>query len=281
MEVRIFLSPLTDKIMDDLKLKISPARRHFKQRIGQVNHFLITVLIGLDGVKSKKCTLPEEFSTSWNPRNVERSAERSVRFILDASLSWVVDNLDSYFIEASRKPSIIENEDLRNSYNGAGRSVYNKFEVFYKEIRERDVEIDKYAALVALAIQWRNNTVHYGANNVLEGKYRTLLVQFKAFYFEEFRHLNADDMLKSFDSGGRNPTFKEVTSMINAIHKYVECVDNYLLKSLDLERFKSDLLEMHYSKCMQAKRKMNGLSDERKHNYLKTMLRQYGFEVEE
>ena len=94
--VRISLSPQQER-MESLKLRLSPARRHFKQRIGQVNHFLITTLIGLDGVKSKEFTLPEEFRTSWNPRSVERSAERSIRFILDASLSWVVDNLDSYF----------------------------------------------------------------------------------------------------------------------------------------------------------------------------------------
>ena len=156
--------------MEGLKLRLSPARRHFKQRIGQVNHFLITALIGLDGVKSKKFTLPEEFSTSWNPRSVERSAERSIRFILDASLSWVVDNLDSYFIEASRKPSIIEDENLRNDYDGTGRYVNNRFKLFFNETRKNNSEVDKYAALVALAIQWRNNTVHFGANNELDGE---------------------------------------------------------------------------------------------------------------
>lgn len=267
--------------MEGLKLTISPARRHFKQRIGQVNHFLITALIGLDGVKSKVVTLPEQFRTSWNPKSVERSVERSVRFILDASLSWVVDNLDSYFIELLRKPSLIENEDLRNNCNGAGRSVNNKFEVFFQETREYDTEVCKYAALVALAIQWRNNKVHYGANNALDAEYRALLDQYKSFYIDDFRHLDVDQMLKSFDSRNGSPSFKEVTSMINAIHKYVECVDNHLLKSLNFERYKSDILEEHYAKCMLAKRKLNNLADERKEAYLKTMFRQYGFEVEE
>jgi hypothetical protein len=88
-------------------------------------------------------------------------------------------------------------------------------------------------------------------------------------------------MLKSFDSEDGHPSFKEVTSMINAIHKYVECIDVYLLASLDLERFKQDLLDKHYTKCKQARKKLNNLSNERKETYLKTLYRQYGFEVEE
>ena len=98
---------------------------------------------------------------------------------------------------------------------------------------------------------------------------------------DEFRHLDVDEMLKSFDSNDGHPSFKEVTSMINAIHKYVECVDKHLLKSLNIERFKKDLLDKHYSKSKQAKRKMNSLSKDRKETYLKTLYRQYGFEVEE
>lgn len=281
MGVRISLSPQSRRIMEDFSLRISPARRHFKQRIGQVNHFLITTLIGLDGVKSIKFTLPEEFSTSWNPRSVERSVERSVRFVLDASLSWVVDNLDSYFIEANRKPSIIEDDNIRNNYDGTGRYVNKRFELFYQIAQKSNIEICKYGPLVALAIQWRNNTVHYGAKNQLNEEYRSLLIQHRDFYMDEFRHLDIVEMLKTFDSEDGHPSFKEVTSMIKAIHKYVECVDNYLLKGLNIERFKQDMLEMHFTKCVQARRKINNLSHERKNAYLKTLFRQYGFEVEE
>lgn len=266
--------------MDGYKLRISPARRHFKQRIGQANHLLITTLIGLDGVKNNKFTLPEEFKTSWNPRSVVRSAERSVRFVLDASLGWMVDNLDSYFIEANRKPSIIENESIRNGYDGTGRSVNNRFELFFQEARKTNNEIDKYAALVALAIQWRNNTVHFGANNELDKEYKSILMQNKDFYLKKFRHLDVGKMLKSFELKNNNPSFKEVTSMINATHMFVELLDAFLLDSLDIERFKDDLLDKHCSSHKLARRKINSLSANRKEAYFKTMFRQYGFEVE-
>ena len=266
--------------MEEFKLKISPARRHFKQRIGQANHLLITTLIGLDGVKSKEFTLPDEFRTSWNPRDVVRSADRSIRFILDASLGWVVDNLDSYFIEANRKPSIIESEKIRNEYDSIGRSVNGRFELFYHEARKTCDEIDRYAALVALAIQWRNNIVHFGAKNELEKEYKLILTQYKAFYMDEFRHLDVTEMLKSFELKDENPSFKEATSMINAIHKFVELLDAFLLDSLDIERFKDDILDKHCSNHKLARMKINNLSEKRKEIYLKTMFRQYGFEVE-
>lgn len=267
--------------MDNVIIKISPARRHFKKRIGQVNHFLITTLVGLDIVKKGGCSLPEEFKTSWNPQNVERSADRSVRFILDASLSWVVDNLDSYFVEAARKPSIIEDEDLLNDYNGTGRSVNKRFELFYNKAKEENKNIDKYAALVEVAIQWRNNTVHFGADNILKPEYKSILQQNKEFYHTEFRHLDIDEMLASFDAKDGHPTFKEVASMINAIHSFVECVDVFLLDRLNVERFKHDFIEKQCLVSKYARQKINNLTDKRKEKYCKTLFRQYGFDLDE
>ena len=156
----------------------------------------------------------------------------------------------------------------------------NKFELFYHEARNTCNEIDKYAALVALAIQWRNTIVHFGADNELDKEYKLILTQNKVFYMDEFRHLDVSEMLKSFESKDKNPSFKEVTSMINAIHKFVELLDAFFLDSLDIERFKEDVLDKHCSNHKLARRKINSLSEKRKEIYLKTMFRQYGFEVE-
>ncbi len=263
------------------KLVISPARRHFKKRIGQVNHFLITTLIGLDGVKNRDYKLPKEFSTSWNPKNIERSVERSARFVLDASLSWVVDNLDSYFIESYRKPSIIESEDLRKAYSKADRSVSKRFDIFYEETLKRNKEIQKYAALVALSIQWRNNIVHFGAENELERDHLNFLKQNKELYSNEFHHLDINTLLVSFNSKDGHPSFKEVTSMIYAIHKYVECVDNFLLSNINIDRYITDLCEKHFETFKRTKTKVNNFTEDRKKNFYETLLRQYGFQLDE
>lgn len=263
------------------RIVVSSARRHFKMRIGQVNHFLITLLVGLDGVKKGSCVLPEEFRTSWNPRDVIRSADRSTRFALDATLSWAIDNLDSYFVEAARKPSIIEDASLKSDYEGAERSVNKRFNAFYKAVKRRDGEITKYAALVALAIQWRNNLVHFGAENELGAEYDSFLRSNSDFYYQEFCHLDVDQMLGSFLKKDGHPSFKEVTSMIRAIHKFVEKVDCCLLQSLNEQRFMSDLLDRHYSEYKKTKIKINTFTKDRRDSFYLTILRQYGFGVKD
>lgn len=265
--------------MDNYKLNISPARRHFKQRIGQVNHFMITTLVGLDGVKKGEYTLSDEFKTSWNPQDINCSVERSVRFVLDSTLSWVIDNLDSYFIETIRKPSIIESESLELGYNRAKRSVDKRFLAFYNEAKKEVGELDKYAALVALAIQWRNNIVHFAAENIIENEFEVILNANKDFYYREFRHLDIVEMLKSFKTHNVHPSFKEVASMIHGIHKFVEHVDRFLLNHLDIERFKKELIEEHCSEYKNTNKKIKKLSEKRKSVFYQTLFRQYGFEI--
>ena len=264
------------------QIKVSPARRHFKQRIGQINHFLITILVGLDGVKKGTCELPEEFRTTWNPQNVDRSAERSTRFALDATLSWAIDNLDSYFIETVRKPSIIEDPNFEAKYNGAERSVNKRFEVFLEKAATKDGDVYKYAALVALSIQWRNNLVHFAAKNKLDPEYDSFLRENKDLYAgDEFRHLDIEKALQSFGPDDEHPSFKEVTSMIHAIHKFVEHVDRALLSELDVERYKKDLLEKHFLENKKAQMKVNNYSEKRREVFFQTLFRQYGGVMED
>ncbi|UUI39979.1 hypothetical protein [Oceanobacillus oncorhynchi] len=73
--------------MKDIPISQSRALRYFKKLIGQNNHFLITILIGLDGVEKEKVELSEEFSTSWNPKNKRNSVIRSRHFAIKATLS--------------------------------------------------------------------------------------------------------------------------------------------------------------------------------------------------
>lgn len=142
-----------------LKLQISSSRRYFKKRLGQANHFLITILVGLDGIIKDDITLSPEFSTSWNPKNKENSAKRSAKFALNSALAWAIDNLDAYFIMCHQKPTLFEDQTLIDDMSKAGRHVHDKFIAIYRYLERKGAEsIKPYAALVGLAIQWRNNT---------------------------------------------------------------------------------------------------------------------------
>ena len=182
-----------------LILQISSSRRYFKKRLGQANHFLITILVGLDGIIKDDITLSPEFSTSWNPKNKEKSAKRSAKFALNSSLAWAIDNLDAYFIMCHQKPTLFEDRILIDAMSGAGRHVHDKFIAIYEYLERKNIEsIKPYAAFVELAIQWRNNTTHFGAENKLDTKFLDELKQNKAWYKANFRGLDIIESLNSF-----------------------------------------------------------------------------------
>jgi hypothetical protein len=79
-----------------LSLTVTAARSQFKKLLGQNNHYLITILIGLNGVEAGTALLPDDFATSWNPRDVRRSVQRSREFAIKALLAWASDSLDAY-----------------------------------------------------------------------------------------------------------------------------------------------------------------------------------------
>ena len=80
-----------------LYLNISPARRKFKDLLGNANHLLITILVGLSAVERKTIvTAPPELHAAWNPKDVVASARRSRVFVLETTLVRSVDALDAY-----------------------------------------------------------------------------------------------------------------------------------------------------------------------------------------
>src|SRR5690554_4101596 len=90
-----------------LELKHTPALNHFKDLIGQTNHYLITILIGLEGVRDGSVTKGDSFNVTWNPKSVEDSAKRSRRFARNSALSWAIDALDAYMGFLGKKPFCI------------------------------------------------------------------------------------------------------------------------------------------------------------------------------
>ena len=89
------------------------AKKTFKKRFGQANHLLITALVGLDAIETGEVSKkPESFSTSWNPIEPKRSAERARIFTLKSFLGWAVESLEMYLTELNRKPKELESEEL-------------------------------------------------------------------------------------------------------------------------------------------------------------------------
>jgi len=111
-----------------LFLNESTAKRRFKDLLGQANHLLITILVGLSAVERRLITeAPPDLHTIWNPRDPIASAARSRMMLLDMTLVRATDAIDAYISWSRRAPAIIQSVDLQREIDSAQQSVLQKF----------------------------------------------------------------------------------------------------------------------------------------------------------
>ena len=134
-----------------------------------------------------------------------------------------------------------------------GHSIYKKFRCVINNHKE--LALDKIA-YVDLLISWRNNTVHFDAENKLMTE--------SIDYFRNIPegdvvtntyHLDVNKMLERFNSGDC-PTFKEAATLISMTIHFVEELDGILLRDIDQYRF----LETSLFKLLKNDKKTNVFS---------------------
>ncbi|MPM96882.1 hypothetical protein SDC9_144047 [bioreactor metagenome] len=246
----------------------SIAYRKFKKEMGQANHFLITIMIGLDAVEDG-AQKKSEFKTSWNPQDVTASVIRSKIYAIKSALAWTVDNLDMYLRLCNRKPRLL-NSNESDEFSKTKHSVYKK----YKTIVTNHPELEtNKKAFVDLLVCWRNNLVHFDAENQMleeSKKYFDKGVkndeQLKQYNFDEI------DMLKRFNEGGC-PTFKETTTLISMTIHFVKQLDALLLSEIKQELYLDEIL-CHKMKNKDEIRKIFGYGSESIEQKIKS-IRQY------
>ncbi len=221
------------------ELNRTRARWAFKQLLGQANHFLITVLVGLNGVRSGVCKLEDEFRTSWNPKDTARSADRSRVFVLDLALVRAIDAFDTYMMYSVRKPCALPNTEFLTEMGQAGRSVRKRFSVFDKHLKQLD---SPTKAALDIAIEWRNRRVHSLANDKIDKNVKNALLDHSEHFERGYSGLKIDELISHFDAGVA-PTFKEAAAIIRLCHEVVAHYDEFLLQQLDIEQYlKASLL---------------------------------------
>lgn len=225
------------------ELKRTLARAVFKDLLGQANHFLITILVGLNGVRSEHVHLDKEFSTSWNPRDVQRSADRSRIFVLDLGLVRAVDAFDAYMMRTRRRPLALSSEEFSTSFDGTGQKVSKRLDVFNRFLPPLS---SPRTAFLRLAFDWRNRRVHSLAEDKIEGRAIKVLTEAHESFREDFSGLDINEVVRHYQTG-EAPTFKETAAIIRLVHDAVEHFDGHLLSSLDLEDYIRECVADHLS----------------------------------
>ncbi|WP_144802354.1 hypothetical protein [Kocuria rhizophila] len=231
----------------DLGLRVTPARVDFKLNAGQNNHFLITVLVGLDGVRSGTATLNDEFSTSWSPRDVEQSSRRSREYALVTSLAWITDLVDVYRKKIQGMRSIIIDAESDRITRLDGRAA--KLADFATTLGlTRD---DRDLLMLQFAIRWRNRIVHSEADNRLGSHLKASLLRNAEEIAVAHRGLDIGRAIASFEQN-KAPTFKEVASFIAAAQRLVESLDSQAVSRMDVNQYANSVLQNHLTSTFES-----------------------------
>lgn len=207
-------------------LRRTSACTEFRERLGQANHLLITILIGIEGVRTGEVKKSCDFHTTWNPRSLEESAQRSRRFARDAMLNHVVDSLGVYLSHLQKSPF---QGVLPCLHSCTDRALKSRLDAFCDDLA---LQAPTRLALVHLAIQWRNRRLHTGAENKIEQKYKAALMDARDEIREQFSGLDIDVLLSRFEMS-ETPRFKEVASLVKGALDFVQAADALVVQRLD------------------------------------------------
>lgn len=203
----------------------------FKRDAGQNNHFLITILVGLDGVQLGEVEKRPEFSTTWNPVDLVSSAARSRAYAINTSLVWISDLMDVYARAAQSLPGVCSQVDLEY-IRGDGED--GKSRQLGRYARRIGIGETPELGMVQLAHHWRNKIVHSSASGLVDGEVRGSLRRAAAEIEAGYSGLIVNDLIAN-EAAGRSPTFKEIASIIHASHNLVQSLDRAALQRIDLE----------------------------------------------
>lgn len=222
----------------DYFLNESRARARFKNLLGHANHLIVTTLVGLDAVeKGLVEAAPPELHASWSPQNPVSSARRARRLILDMVLVRAVDAIDIYIRTARRLPSLIQDQALRDSIDGAQRSIFRKIAMLEGRYGSDDPIL---FALTLVMIAWRNKAAHEEADTAVEDRHRQTLLDHASAIASDYCGLDVERLLAGFDAA--EPTFKEAASLINAAQRFVRLLESLLFRDLDAEQYLKELV---------------------------------------
>lgn len=198
--------------------------------LGHANHFLITILVGLDAVGSGHATLSAEFSTSWDPRDAEVSALRSREFALEAVTAWSVDALDTYRRLLTSESAPYLSRSMRVSVESEDGLRLRLRKLFQVSGALPAPEVD----MTEMLIVWRNKLVHSGARDSVPRDVSARLLAASEDIASAYRNLDVKRTIESV-TGKRSPTFKEATAFVTAAHRFVERVDGAVIARVDLD----------------------------------------------
>lgn len=250
-------------------IESTPARKLFKQRFGQANHYLITAMVGLEQLDDdSRNTSPKTFTAAWNPQSVDRSVARTRLFLLRSFLGSAVESLEMYFAHLERKPRAIEGDKIQAIFSGTGQKIWSRA----TQVSDETAIDPVVASLVEVIIVWRNHALHYDVDNKIRHGSAEILMRESGRVQAEYSGLDVKPLLEHLDKH-EDFTFKETASLIRASQHYVELVDSWVCDRLNFPRFALDAVLQDLKKSDRHKTKYLTLTSEKRLRYVESLIR--------
>lgn len=263
----------------ELTMTATPERSRFKRTFGQSNHFLLTLIVGLDAVKAGNAgpSLP----AAWNPKDPSRSAQRSEGFAIQGTVVFLITAVDQYLGDIARlvSPSSAELAAALDSAREKEKGLHGKIQAFADFA---GVPPGVELALVESALQWRNRLIHPRSRARFNSALRERLLEHTQELNDDYCHLEPERMIARFESNDESPSFKEVTGMITATHRFVRAVDSAVLAKLDYgllmrSTIKRYLTEVSRDEAQERANRIWGRTGLRARRAIVSLARQNGF----
>lgn len=218
-------------IMESKELK------EFKKNVGQSNHYLITLLIGLDAVKNgyKK---PDYLDSKWDPENLDNSVNRTKIYSFRAAMAWLGDNVDTYFSSiTSLLRKLNPSSDLLLEIDFSNVHSVHKVFTHFKDKSSDKIGVE-YWAYVDMLIQWRNNLTHKNASNSLIPEASTYFNSNKSGIIKSYKgkeidiHLDTKKLLNDFKDN-ETITLKDIATLISKTIQYITKLDNLIMEQIN------------------------------------------------
>lgn len=213
-------------------MKNTKAIKCFKKEFGQLNHFLLTTVIGLNALNVYNITKPPPgLSVSWNPKNLNNSANRSRGFVLKSFLYTIVNSIEMYFnLIENQKPIYIEDKTFTEIFDN--RHIFIKTKNIIDYFKISSIE----SILIKLIIQYRNKIVHYKATNTLEQNDIDELINAKNEIEQKYCNLDINIVLDKFEKV-KSPSLKEIASFNHIVHEIIYEIDSNIVAKSNMNNY--------------------------------------------
>lgn len=218
-----------------LAIQRTAARTHFKKQVGHTTQYLLTIVVGLDAVRSGAEASPT-LPARWNPQSKTDAADRARTFANQAGLVWTIEALNAYVMDLRKsKPPILPAEV--SSDISSERDKEKKLLLLSGSLGIISRELD----MVRAGMVWRNRLVHANAHNSLDRVVKAQLKNRSDDIKADYQGLDIEQAISRVETNAA-PRLKETTAIMRAANELVRDLDAAAVKSIDNETHLENLL---------------------------------------